>query len=157
MKILSSEAIRELDMATCHAQGISTIDLMERAASAVTVEIISRFLPSRRIVVMAGPGNNGGDALAVARMLYEQGYKNLEIYLFNVDRKLSHDCLEQRNKIITIDGINFTEVTKEFTPPVLGENDVVIDGLFGSGLKRPLDGGFGQVAKYINVSGAYFI
>ncbi|MBD5237288.1 MAG: NAD(P)H-hydrate dehydratase [Bacteroidales bacterium] len=157
MKILSSEAIRELDMATCHAQGISTIDLMERAASAVTVEIISRFLPSRRIVVMAGPGNNGGDALAVARMLYEQGYKNLEIYLFNVDRKLSHDCLEQRNKIITIDGINFTEVTKEFTPPVLGENDVVIDGLFGSGLKRPLDGGFGQVAKYINGSGAYVI
>ena len=157
MKILSSEAIRELDMATCHAQGISTIDLMERAASAVTVEIISRFLPSRRIVVMAGPGNNGGDALAVARMLYEQGYKNLEIYLFNVDRKLSHDCLEQRNKIITIDGINFTEVTKEFAPPVLGENDVVIDGLFGSGLKRPLDGGFGQVAKYINGSGAYVI
>ena len=157
MKILSSEAIRELDMATCHAQGISTIDLMERAASAVTVEIISRFLPSRRIVVMAGPGNNGGDALAVARMLYEQGYKNLEIYLFNVDRKLSHDCLEQRNKIITIDGINFTEVTKEFTPPVLGENDVVIDGLFGSGLKRPLDGGFGQVAKYINGSCAYVI
>ncbi|MDE6866042.1 MAG: NAD(P)H-hydrate dehydratase, partial [Muribaculaceae bacterium] len=157
MKILSSEAIRELDMATCHAQGISTIDLMERAASAVTVEIISRFLPSRRIVVMAGPGNNGGDALAVARMLYEQGYKNLEIYLFNVDRKLSHDCLEQRNKIIAIDGINFTEVTKEFTPPVLGENDVVIDGLFGSGLKRPLDGGFGQVAKYINGSGAYVI
>ena len=157
MKILSSEAIRELDMATCHAQGISTIDLMERAASAVTVEIISRFLPSRRIVVMAGPGNNGGDALAVARMLYEQGYKNLEIYLFKVDRKLSHDCLEQRNKIITIDGINFTEVTKEFAPPVLGENDVVIDGLFGSGLKRPLDGGFGQVAKYINGSGAYVI
>lgn len=157
MKILSSEAIRELDMATCHAQGISTIDLMERAASAVSVEVMSRFLPSRRIVVMAGPGNNGGDALAVARILYEQGYKNLEIYLFNVGGKLSHDCNEERNRIITIDGINFTEVNKEFNPPILGENDVVIDGLFGSGLKKQLTGGFVSVAKYINESRAYVI
>ncbi len=157
MKILSSQAIRDLDMATCHAQGISTIDLMERAASAVSVEIISRFLPSRRIVVMAGPGNNGGDALAVARMLYEQGYKNLEVYLFNVGGKLSHDCNEERNKLLTIDGLNFTEVSKEFNPPVLGENDVVIDGLFGSGLKGPMMGGFVAVARYINESGAYVI
>ncbi|MDE7412827.1 MAG: NAD(P)H-hydrate dehydratase [Muribaculaceae bacterium] len=157
MKILSSEAIRELDMATCHAQEISTIDLMERAASAVTVEIISRFLPSRRIVIMAGPGNNGGDALAVARMLFEQGYKNLEVYLFNVGRQLSHDCNEERNRLITIDGINFTEVSKEFNPPVLGPNDVVIDGLFGSGLVRPMEGGFVSVARYINESGAYVV
>ena len=157
MKILSSEAIRDLDMATCHAQGISTIDLMERAASAVSVEIISRFLPSRRIVVMAGPGNNGGDARAVARMLYEQGYKNLEVYLFNVGGKLSHDCNEERNRLLPIDGLNFTEVSKEFNPPVLGENDVVIDGLFGSGLKGPMMGGFVAVARYINESGAYVI
>ncbi len=157
MKILSSQEIRELDMATCHAQGISTIDLMERAASAVSVEIISRFLPSRRIVIMAGPGNNGGDALAVARLLYEQGYKNLDVYLFNVGGKLSHDCNEERNKLLTIDGLNFTEVNKEFNPPVLGVNDVVIDGLFGSGLKGPMMGGFVAVARYINESGAYVI
>lgn len=157
MKILASQEIRDLDMATCHAQGISTIDLMERAASAVSVEIISKFLPSRRIVVMAGPGNNGGDALAVARMLYEQGYKNLEVFLFNVGGKLSHDCNEERTKLLTIDGLNFTEVSKEFNPPVLGENDVVVDGLFGSGLKGPMMGGFVAVARYINESGAFVI
>lgn len=144
-------------MATCHAQGISTIDLMERAASAVTMEIVSRFLPSRRIVVMAGPGNNGGDALAVARMLYEQGYKNLEVYLFNVNNKLSHDCNEERTRLLTIDGLKFTEVSKEFIPPVLGESDVVIDGLFGSGLRGPLMGGFISVAHYINDSKAFVI
>lgn len=157
MKILSSEAIRELDTATCQAQHISTIDLMERAASAVTYEIISRFLPSRRFVVMAGPGNNGGDALAVARMLMEQGYKKVEVFLFNVEGKLSHDCDEERKKLITIDGVDFTEVSREFTPPYLSEEDVVIDGLFGSGLTRPMVGGFVSVAQYINESGAYVV
>ena len=157
MKILSSQAIRDLDLATCQVQGISTIDLMERAASAVAVEMMSRFLPSRRIVVMAGPGNNGGDALAVARILFEQGYQNVEVYLFNVGGKLSHDCNEERKKLLAIDGLKFIEVTKEFNPPALGESDVVLDGLFGSGLKGPMMGGFVMVARYINDSGAYVV
>ncbi len=69
MKIFASNVIREIDNATCEAQNLNSIDLMERAAGAVSCEIISRFLPGQRIVVVAGPGNNGGDALAVARIL----------------------------------------------------------------------------------------
>lgn len=157
MKIFTSQAIQELETTTCEAQKISTIDLMERAATSVTYEIVSRFLPSQRIVVVAGPGNNGGDALAVARMLIEQGYKNVEIFLFNVADKLSHDCDEQRKKLITMDGVDFTEVTREFNPPYLGKTDVVVDGLFGTGLSRPLVGGFVMVARLINESGAYVI
>ena len=157
MKIFTSQAIREIDKATCEAQQINSIDLMERAASMISIEIISRFLPSQRIVVMAGPGNNGGDALAVARMLIEQGYKKIEVFLFNVTGKLSHDCEEEREKLITVDGVDFTEVSCEFNPPYLGESDVVIDGLFGSGLNKSLKGGFVSVARYINDSGAYVI
>lgn len=157
MKIFNSQTIREIDTATCEAQQISSIDLMERAASAVTCEIVSRFLPGQRIVVMAGPGNNGGDALGVARMLMEQGYRKVEVFLFNVTGKLSHDCEEERKKLITVDGIDFTEVSREFTPPYLGKNDVVVDGLFGSGLSQPLMGGFKAIAGYINDSGAYVI
>lgn len=157
MKIFTSQAIQEIDGATCEAQRISSIDLMERAASAVSCELVSRFLPSQRFVVMAGPGNNGGDALAVARMLIEQGYRKVEVFLFNVSGKLSHDCDEERKKLITIDGVDFTEVTREFSPPFLCEKDVVIDGLFGSGLNQPLMGGFVSVARYINESGAYVV
>lgn len=157
MKILNSEQLHELDNATCEAQEIDSLELMERAANAVSCEIISRFLPSQRIVVIAGPGNNGGDALATARMLIENGYTHVEIYLFNVHQRLSHDCHEERLKLIAIDGVNFTEVTTEFTPPYLSKSDVVVDGLFGSGLKEPLQGGFQSLADYVNDSGSYVI
>ena len=157
MKIFASNAIREIDNATCEAQNIDSLDLMERAAQAVTYEIVSRFLPSQRIVVVAGPGNNGGDALAVARQLFEQGYKKIEVFLFNVVGKLSHDCEAELKRLITIEGIDFTEIKKDFSPPYLGENDVVIDGLFGTGIRQPLQGGFAMLARLINESGAYVI
>lgn len=107
MKIFESHTIKEIDNATCEAQNIDSLQLMERAANAVACEIITRFFPTQRIVVIAGPGNNGGDALAVARILYEQGYKKVEVFLFNVIGKLSHDCEEERKKLITMDGIDF--------------------------------------------------
>lgn len=157
MKIFTSQAIQEIDGATCEAQQISSIDLMERAAELVTDELNSRFLPGQRFVVMAGPGNNGGDALAVARMLIERGYKRVEVFLFNVTGKLSHDCDEERKKLITIDEVDFTEVSREFNTPYLSDKDVVIDGLFGSGLNKPLMGGFVAVTRYINESGAYVV
>lgn len=157
MKIINSKGIHQIDTATCEAQNISSIELMERAASMVSCEIISRFLPSQRIVVIAGPGNNGGDALAVARMLIEQGYRRVEIFLFNVTGKLSHDCDEECKRLMAMDGVDFTEITHAFNPPYLGKNDVVVDGLFGSGLNQPLQGGFVSVAQYVNESGAYVI
>lgn len=158
MKIFPSQDIKELDLATCRAQNIDSVELMERAASAVSVEIISRFLPSQRIVVIAGPGNNGGDALATARMLIEQGYRRVEIFLFNVQNRLSHDCEEERRRLIaSTETLDFTEVVKEFTPPCLDSGDVVIDGLFGAGLREPLKGGFMTLARYINESGAFVV
>lgn len=157
MKLFTSQQLHELDEATCKAQNINSIDLMERAASALCCEFISRFLPTKRIVIIAGPGNNGGHALALAGMLYEQGYHRLEVYLFNVKGKLSYDCDEQRKRLITIDGVDFHEITREFNPPHLSHNDIVIDGLFGSGLKERLSGGFMAVARYINESKAYVV
>lgn len=157
MKIFSSQTIKEIDKATCEAQGIDSLELMERAASAVCYEIVARFNPNQRIVVMAGPGNNGGDGLAVARMLFEQGYRKLEVFLFNVMGKLSHDCFEEKNRLTALEGVDFTEVTHDFQPPDLSEGDVVIDALFGSGLKGPLQKGFLTLVKYINDSGAFVV
>lgn len=157
MKIFSSKNIKELDKATCEAQGIDSLTLMERAANAVAHEVSSRFLPSRRIVAFAGPGNNGGDALAVCRILADQGFSNIEVYLFNVSGKLSADCEEQKSRLPETDAIKFTEVIKAFTPPHISEEDVILDGLFGSGLREPLSGGFASVARHVNESGAYVV
>lgn len=157
MKLFTSKTIHEIDSATCEAQKISSVELMERAASAVCCEIMSLFRPGQRFVVMAGPGNNGGDALAVARMLFEQGYRNVEVFLFNVVGKISHDCSEELERLKKIEGIDLTEVKDNFRPPVLGSADVVIDGLFGSGLNGPLKKGFLHLVKYINDSDAYVV
>ena len=158
MKIFSSKDIKDLDAATCAAQGIDSLTLMERAANAVAKEVTARFLPSRRIVVVAGPGNNGGDALAVARILAQLGYPNVEVYLFNVRGQLSDECEAQKQRLFeSTEKVNFTEVTTTFIPPQLSKEDVIIDGLFGVGLRDPLSGGFAAVARLINDSGAFVI
>ena len=79
MKIFFTNETKKLDRFTIENEPIKSIDLMERAASSVTFEIISRWKRNTPVVVFAGPGNNGGDALAVSRMLIEEGY----IYLIH--------------------------------------------------------------------------
>ena len=91
MKIFPSSSIKKLDAYTIEHEPIASIDLMERAATALTKAIMNRWSRETPVTVFAGPGNNGGDALAVARMLSEKGYKT-EVYLFNPKGELSPDC-----------------------------------------------------------------
>ena len=150
MKIFTASQIRELDNYTITNEPVKSIDLMERAARALTDAITSRWGREVPVVVFAGPGNNGGDALAVARMLTERDYQ-VQTYLFNISGKLSADCAENRQRLIDKRGHpQFTEVTQEFDPPQLERGMLVVDGLFGSGLNKPLAGGFASLVKYIN-------
>ncbi len=155
MKIFPTSSIRQLDAYTIEHEPIDSWALMERAAKAVAQEIMSQWPDKNdtRFVVFAGPGNNGGDALAVARLLSAQGYKPV-VYLFNTTGKLSPDCEANRDLLVEIEGVEFHEVTNQFIPPQLTEDDVIIDGLFGSGLNKPLSGGFASLVKFINASEA---
>lgn len=155
MKIFPTATIKQLDAYTIEHEPIASIDLMERAAQAIANELISQW-PDKddiRFVIFAGPGNNGGDALAVARLLASNGYQP-EVYLFNTTGKLSPDCEANRDRLTSIAGVDFHEVITQFTPPQLTEDDVIIDGLFGSGLNKPLSGGFASLVKFINAAGA---
>ena len=156
MKILASSQLKELDKYTIVHEPIASIDLMERAARALTDAIVRRWDKSFEIVVFAGPGNNGGDALAVARMLSQKGY-HVEVFLFNTKGQLSEECQTNLNRLKTCGSIYFTEISTQFDPPALTENHLVIDGLFGSGLNKPLNGGFASVVKYINASKAQVV
>lgn len=160
MKIFTNDGLRRIADRTIEKEEITMLDLIERAASAVSYELISRWRTSKRFVIFAGPGDNGADALAVARMMYEQGYRP-EVYLFNIkSAQLSPCCLANRDRLLeTIgdDDVDFIEVIQNFTPPALDENDVVVDGLFGNGLRTPLKGGYTALVQYINSSGAYVV
>ena len=157
MKIFTHSQIQELDKFTINHEPIKSIDLMERAARAITQAITERWMNDVPVVVFAGPGNNGGDALAVARMLAELGYQ-VQTFLFNISGHLSADCAENKDRLISKKGNSLlTEVTQEFDPPRLEEGMLVIDGLFGSGLNKPLAGGFASLVKYINSSPAMVV
>ena len=157
MKIFTAAQTHELDKYTIKHEPITSIDLMERAARALTKAIMARWSKLSPVVVFAGPGNNGGDALAVARMLTEQGYQ-VQTFLFNITGNLSPDCKENRNRLLSKKGTPlFTEVTQEFDPPQLETGMLVVDGLFGSGLNKPLSGGFASLVKYINASAAQVV
>lgn len=151
MKILTSTQIRELDKYTIEHEPIKSIDLMERAAKALTRAITSQWGDNMNVVAFAGPGNNGGDALAVARMMADQGY-SVKAYLFNISNKLSADCAANKERLEKMPQVEFIEVVDEFDPPQLDAKTLVIDGLFGSGLSKPLTGGFASLVKYINQS-----
>ncbi len=150
MKIFTSAQIHELDKYTIQHEPIKSIDLMERASKAIAEAIMRRWTNQTPIVTFAGPGNNGGDALAVSRMLATQGY-NVRVYLFNITGRLSDDCAANRQRVRECKRIKeFMEVTTKFDPPALEAGDLVIDGLFGSGINKPLAGGFAALVKYIN-------
>lgn len=154
MKIFTGTQIAELDKYTIEHEPIASLDLMERAARAITGEITKEFKQDTHITVFAGSGNNGGDALAVARMLAERGY-DVEAFLFNVMGHISDECKANRDRLTATSKLkNFVEVTTNFEPPKLEEGTVVIDGLFGSGLSKPLSGGFASLVRYINQSPA---
>ena len=151
MKIFTSAQTHELDKYTIEHEPIKSIDLMERAAKALTQVITDTWSSATPIIVFAGPGNNGGDALAVARMLIEKNY-DVKVWLFNIQGNLSEDCTINKQRLAEKRSKALIEVTQEFEPPQLEANMLIIDGLFGSGLNKPLAGGFASLVKYINSS-----
>lgn len=157
MQILTGTQIHDWDKYTIEHEPIRSIDLMERAAKALADAIARRWDNTFHFVVFAGPGNNGGDALAVARLLSETG-RTVEAFLFNTTGKLSDECSQNMRRAQDAKHLkNFVEVKQNFEPPHLNEHTVMIDGLFGAGLNKPLQGGFASVAKYVNASPAIVV
>ncbi|MDR0894613.1 MAG: NAD(P)H-hydrate dehydratase [Prevotellaceae bacterium] len=158
MKIFTTSSIALLDAYTIEHEPIESIDLMERAARALTAAIAGRYNDAGTpFVIFAGPGNNGGDALAVARLLAAR-QRRVAVYLFNPKNTLSPDCLTNKERLLAeAPAVEFHEVALQVVLPKLTAGVVVIDGLFGSGVNKPLAGGFASVVKYINASPAHVV
>lgn len=158
MKLFTSDQIRQLDRYTIENEPIRSIDLMERAADALCDALIEEYpFTVTSFYIVAGRGNNGGDALALTRKLCEQGYP-VVVHLVlapgkkkSVDTSLSADCRLNRERLKR----EFPAVLHEYSEenialPAPDPNDVVVDGLFGSGLNRPLTGVFASVVHQLN-------
>ena len=151
MKFFYTPAIKEVDAYTIKHEPIASIDLMERAASALTAAILDLY-DGCSFAVFAGPGNNGGDGLAVARMLHNAGC-GVRVWLVNPKGKLSPDCAVNLERLRSL-SIEVIEVHRDFAMPSLDGGTVIVDALFGSGLNMPvIDGLFAAVIDGINASG----
>ncbi len=151
MLVLTGKQFRELDEYTIEHEPVSSLGLMERAARAFAQAIERRYKSPRNVFVFSGPGNNGGDGLAIARLLSIRGY-SVSAWLFNTKGELSPDCQANRELLDSVPGLNFTEVSQGFDFPEIREGDITVDALFGTGLTRPLTGGFSQLVKKINAA-----
>ena len=148
MKFFNTPLIKAIDAYTIEHEPVASIDLMERAARALAAAILERYA-GRSFAVFAGPGNNGGDGLAVARMLQGAGC-DVAVWLINPKGKLSPDCAVNLERLQAA-GVPVTEVADAFIMPALAADVVVIDALFGSGLDRPVvNGVFANVIRGID-------
>lgn len=151
--------MKELDAYTIQHDDIKSIDLMESAAMKVAEFIIAHF--SNRatpIIIYSGPGNNGGDGLALARLLGKSEYTDIKVYLFNTNNSLSEDCKQNAQRLREeCPEISFTEIQQQFEAPEMSKNTLIIDALFGTGLNKPLGGGYAALVKFINASPAQVI
>lgn len=152
MKILSAPQIRQLDQYTIAHEPVASVDLMERAAEAVVTELRKRIKTNRKVLVFCGMGNNGGDGLAIARMLLQQGYLHVSTYVVRHSPGATPDFLVNEARLQHISGIHNIET--EFQLPNIPNDAVVIDALFGTGLSRTVEGLSAVCIQAINQSGA---
>src|SRR5687767_204841 len=172
-KVLSSAEMREVDRLTTEKYGIPSLLLMENAAHAtarVIAERLDRDIRGRSVLVLCGPGNNGGDGAALARILWTQGAFVEVVLLGRVDAtkgdaRTNFDILQKisENEGFEIDqpDLGFEEITSleewlEYDSVNFhaDDPDVLVDALFGTGVKRPLDGVYEQAAAFIDAYAA---
>jgi len=148
MKLFITSQIKALDAKTIGLEGITSTELMDRAAMALFKRISEILKPTATVLVVAGPGNNGGDALAIARLLTESGFQ-VQTLLCNL-KTLSNDASVQLDRLQKTPASKIILLDHSEDLSSLEGSDYIIDGLFGSGLNRPLHGCYAEVVQWIN-------
>lgn len=131
--------------------GLSMSDLYERGAIAFVGAMGQLYRSAPKLYIFAGPHTCGAYTLAIARHLWEAGYQP-EVYIFHRQGRLMPDTVDQHQRLVEA-GCPVHEVASVFSPPKLAGHELIIDGLFGSELTKPLEGGFLELVKLFNRSG----
>ncbi|THH41679.1 NAD(P)H-hydrate dehydratase [Neolewinella litorea] len=148
MLILTAQQHRALDQATLQRDGISSLELMERAATAWATHFVERYPDkSREIVVLCGPGNNGGDGLAIARLLRFEAYTISVIVADIAPASPDNQINRKRAKDV---GVHIRTLRENDPLPSFRKRSIVIDALFGTGLSRPIEGYWATLIEHLN-------
>ncbi|HWY97642.1 MAG TPA: NAD(P)H-hydrate epimerase, partial [Bacteroidia bacterium] len=150
MKILNAKQLHDIDAFTIVNEPIASIDLMERAAKACVNWITTHFDKQMHFTIVCGLGNNGGDGLAISRLLYNEGY-SVDVFIAPYFSKAADDFTANKKRLEAIEEIDIKEV--ENADDIILKTDkpnVIIDALLGSGLSRPVDGKLADVIQKIN-------
>ncbi|HTO35472.1 MAG TPA: NAD(P)H-hydrate dehydratase [Flavobacterium sp.] len=156
MKLFDSQTIKAIDSVTIERQNISSLELMEQVAL-LCFEWICKNFPDNQIKfhVFCGVGNNGGDGLAIARMLKQKGYQ-VRVYIvpFSLHRTIEFEA--NLSSLIAL-GIHFQDILVDENFPEITKNEIIIDAIFGIGLQRELSPELKQLIHEINKTGAKII
>ncbi len=148
MKILTAQQLQEADAFTQLNEPITPINLMERAANALCHELALKYPASYSYIIFCGPGNNGGDGLAMARMLSEQRKK---VIVYILKGKYSKSFITNFERLKS-NPVHYSEIDTEAAIEniKLLSEDIVLDALFGIGLNRPLEGLSAKLIQKMN-------
>lgn len=153
MRLYKVSDIQAWDRFTIEKEPIASIDLMERAAQSLCNYLVEDFPDAQNCLILCGPGNNGGDGLAMVRMLKEMG-RNASAFLFDDGKKISGDA---QTNLDRLNGEGAYRNDLDQLHESLTEADLIVDALFGSGLQRPLGGVFAQIVHLINGAGTEIV
>lgn len=147
LELLTPAEMSEADRLAI-ASGIAGIDLMEAAGTGVANVVAAGWPRPARVLVLAGPGNNGGDGFVAARRLAAAGY-GVTVALIGDRERLRGDA----ERAFAAMGDALCSRVLAATPAVLERGDVIVDALFGAGLARDLDGPVAELVDAVNASG----
>lgn len=155
MKVVTAEEMRYIDRKTIEDLSVPGIVLMERAGLAVS-DKIKEIFGKRKVIVVAGRGNNGGDGMVAARNLQNEGW-DVEVFLTSSPDSLKDDALAQY-KAATEYGIDIHPVEELFSNPYhIEQHSVIVDAVLGTGLSKNVSESLSRVLNLINGSGVPII
>lgn len=148
MKIFTAEQIRSWDQFTISHERILSVQLMERASMSIASWISEYCKNHKKLAVFCGPGNNGGDGFAVARMLYLKGF-DVDVFVHDPKGKFSDDALVNLKRLRDISGISVRSFNtiEQYN---FDDKTIIIDALLGTGLSRPLEGDYKILVDQLN-------
>jgi len=157
MRLFTRDQSKICDQIARTEYGLTTKVLMENAGTAVAEEIHLQIKDKRKkILILAGPGNNGADGFVASRMLKRKGFQSISVLVVENPHAKNEewDYQLERAKNSQVQILNLTEGS---TPIVLTEADVVVDAIFGTGLEKPLNENISGLVRFLNSRNCFVV